>query len=172
MSTTLSPRARALLLASLAINLVLATWFVVHAPWRHPTGGPDGRHAPVPQFIDLRSFRKVLPDDRQGVIDEVFAAQRADLRARIGALFEARRVVREAMRAEPFDRVALDAAFARLRVAETEAAVQTQATLGDVLQQLTPEERRQFADLVPRRGPHGREPRRDRERGAQDPRSP
>ena len=45
---------------------------------------------------------------------------------------------------------------------ETEAALWTQATLGDVLQQLTPEERRQFAELVPRRGPHGREARRER----------
>jgi Spy/CpxP family protein refolding chaperone len=172
MSTHLASRARALLLASLAINLILATWFVVHAPWRHAPGGPDGRHGPVPQFVDLRSFRRVLPEERRDVIDAVFAPQRPALRERLGALFQARRAVREAMRAEPFDRAALDAAFERLREAETEAALQTQATLGDVLQQLTPEERRQFADLVPRRGALGREPRRERERGTQDPRSP
>ena len=170
MSTKLPSSARALLLASLAINLVLATWFVVHAPWRHAPGGPEGRHAPVPQFIDLRSFRRVLPEDRQGVIDAVFAEQRAGLRERIRALFDARRDVRDAMRAEPFDRATLDAAFERLRVAETDAALRTQAMLGDVLQQLTPEERRQFADLVPRRGPHGREAR--RERAPRDPDSP
>jgi Spy/CpxP family protein refolding chaperone len=162
MSTNLSTPARALLLASLAINLVLATWFLVHAPWRHGPGGAEGRHAPVPQLVDLRTFRRALPEDRQGVIDAAFAAQRPELRQRIRALFDARRGVRDAIRAEPFDRPALDAAFARLRTAEADAALQAQGALGDVLQQLTPEERQQLADLVPRRGPHGREPRRER----------
>lgn len=167
MSTQLSRRARALLLASLAVNLILATWFVLHQPWRHGADRHGMHHAPVPQLIDLRGFRHVLPEQRRDVVDAVFATRRAALRERLRALFEARRDVREAMRAEPFDRAALDAAFGNLRRAEGEAAQQAQDTLGDVLQQLTPEERRQFAELVPRHGPHAREPRRT----PQDPRS-
>jgi uncharacterized membrane protein len=157
--TPTAPRSlRLILLASLGLNLMLATWLIAHAPWRHP---PGGRHAPVPQLVDLRAFRKALPPERQGVVDTAFATHRPALRERIGALFAARREVRDAIRAEPFDPAALDAGFARLRSAEAEAASQAQRVLGEVLMQLTPQERAQLADLVPRRGLHRREERRE-----------
>ena len=161
MSAMLSRSVRWLLLASLVANLAFASWFVLQAPWRHH-GGREGRHAPLPQLVDLRTFRRALPPERRDVAEAAFAAHRPALRARIGELFEARRAVRDAIRAEIFDRAALDAAFVRLRAAEAAAAEQAQSVLGDALQQLTPEERRQFSDLVPHR-PARADGRRERE---------
>jgi Spy/CpxP family protein refolding chaperone len=172
---TLSRTARVLLLLSIALNVALATALVSYAPWKH--GGRDPRHGgPVPGLLDLRAFRRSLPEARQAIVETAFAAHRDALRPRLGALFAARRAVREAIRAEPFDRATLDAAFAALRAAETEAATEAQALLGDVLVSATPEERRRLAELMPRRmvrerGPrHGRDDGHERDaRGDADP---
>lgn len=156
MSAPLSRAARVLLLLSLALNVALGTWWAAHA-LRHDGGG-RGARAALPQLVDLREFRRALPEPRRTVVDEAFAAHRPAMRERLVALHAARRDVREAMRAEAYDRGALDAAFERLREAESAAAREAQALLADVLDVATVEERRRLSELVPRR--------RERERGA------
>jgi Spy/CpxP family protein refolding chaperone len=162
MSASLPRAARVLLLLSLALNLAFGAWLWMHAPWRHAPAGMSLRHAPLPSLLDLRAFRRSLPPERQAVLDAAFETDRTAMRARLGALFAARRDVRAAIAAEPFDRAALDAAFAALRSAEQAAADHAQHRLGDVLEQLTPAERKQWSELVPRRGERGRGARRER----------
>lgn len=158
MSATLSRAARLLLLLSLALNLALGTWWASHA-LRHEGGG-RGPRAALPQLVDLREFRRALPEPRRAVVDQAFLAHRAAMRERLVALHAARRDVREAMRADAYDRGALDAAFERLRVAESAAAREAQALLADVLDVASVEERRTLAELVPRRRERARgEPR-------------
>jgi Spy/CpxP family protein refolding chaperone len=166
MTASLSRAARIVLLLSLALNLALGAWLWMHLGWRHSSGHRAHLHAPVSTLLDLRAFRRSLPPERQAVIENAFASERGEMRARLGELFQARRAVRAAIEAEPFDRAALDAAFAALRAAEDAAAAQAQRRLGDVLQQLTPEERRQWSELVPHRTPRARGRTRSSEPGA------
>lgn len=160
--SALSRPLRLLLLASLALNIALGVALIARAPW---TGTRHGPHhaAPLPGLVDLRALRQHLSPGREDVVDAAFAAHRDALRPRLMQLFEARREVRAAIRAEPFERATLDAAFARLRQAETEVASEAQALLGDLLEGATPQERERIAELMPRRGSaaHGRTGARD-----------
>jgi hypothetical protein len=161
MRPALSRAARLLLLVSLGLNLMFGAWLWVHAPWRHGGSGSGWRHAPVPQLLDLRAFRRALPTPRQGVVDAVFEQHRPAMRERLDELFAARRDVHRAIRAEPFDRAILDRAFHALRESESAAADQAQTMVADVLQQLTPTERAALAELVPRRRSHDHTRRRE-----------
>lgn len=149
----MSRTARVLLLASLALNIVLGVALLIAAQWSDsPRDGSRGRHGGVfPGLIDPRALRAALAPERQDALDAVLQTHREAMRTHLGALFEARRDVRAAIVADPFDRAALDAAFARLRDAETATANEAQALLGDVLVQTTAAERQRLADLMPRR---------------------
>jgi Spy/CpxP family protein refolding chaperone len=171
MTASLSRTARVVLLLSLALNLGLGAWLWMHAPWDHAQGHTHGRgHPGVSQLLDLRRFRHALPPERQHVLEKPFDTHRAEMRARIGRLIDARRAVRDAIRAEPFDRDALDVAFARLREAEAATAGEAQALLGDALELATPQERQQMAELMPLRMRRDRDRDRDsrREREPRD----
>lgn len=160
----LSRGMRVLLLGSLLLNVVLGVALVLLVPRLHDDG-PRGRHVPpLPALFDPRALKEALPEARHGVLEAAMRSHREAIRARIGTLFDARRAVRAAIVAEPFDRDALDAAFARLREAETATAEEAQAMLGDVLSQSDVAERKRLADLMPRRGGHRREGRDTRER--------
>ena len=149
----MSRTARVLLLTSLVLNVVLGVALAVAAPWADSQrDGARGRHGGVfPGLIDPRALRAALAPERQGALDTVLQTHREAMRTHLGALFEARRDVRAAIVADPFDRAALDVAFARLRDAETATANEAQALLGDVLVQTTAAERQRLADLMPRR---------------------
>ena len=163
----MSRTARVLLLASLALNVILGVALLVAAPWSDsPRDGSRGRHAGVfPGLIDPRALRAALAPERQDALDAVLQTHREAMRTHLGALFEARRDVRAAIVADPFDRTVLDAAFERLRTAETATANEAQALLGDVLVQTTLAERQRLADLMPRRPGRHRDGDRNDERG-------
>lgn len=164
----MSRTARVLLLASLALNVILAVALLIAAPWSEsPRDGSRGRHGGVfPGLIDPRALRAALAPERQDALDAVLQAHREAMRTHLGALFEARREVRSAIVADPFDRAALDAAFERLRHAEAATANEAQALLGDVLVQTTAAERQRLADLMPRRPARHRDNERNDERAA------
>ena len=161
----LSRGTRIALLASLALNVVFIVALLMLAPWKD--GRDDerrGRHAPAfPALFDPRALRDALPADRHPVLNDALQAHRENMRARLGALFEARRAVRAAILAEPFQREVLDAAFVRLREAEAATANEAQAMLGDVLESTTVVERKTIAGLMARGGG-----RRGGERGRND----
>ena len=166
----MSRSARVLLLASLALNIVLGVALLIAAPWSDPPrDGMRGRHGGVfPGLIDPRALRAALGPERQDALDGILQSHREAMRTHLGALFEARRAVRDAIVAEPFDRAALDAAFEDLRSAEAATANEAQALFGDVLAQTSMAERQRLAELMPRRG-GGRHRDGERSDDKQDP---
>ena len=82
-----------------------------------------------------------FPREIRREITEGLARERAELRAALDDLQEARRRMFDIMAAEPFDRAALEAAFAEIR-AKTEILQQRgQALLGDAVEHASPEAR-------------------------------
>ena len=151
---------RWVLLASLALNVALATALVL--PWlvperfghggehRHRPGhGPD--HLPNP-----RHLREVLDEARRTEVEAILQRHRPRVRATFRPLRDARERAHAAMHAEPFDAAALERAFAELRARDAESAMAVQAMLAEVAAALTPEERARMAELMPERRGHRR----------------
>ena len=167
MSTSLSRIARLVLLLSLALNLALLVfvgWH--HGPWRDQGRGRNA--PPLPHLFDVRALRRVIPPEREAVLQPIFETHRPQMRARLHDLFAARGDVRRAIAAEPYDRAALDSAFARLREADRATAEEAQAMLTELLAVATPEERRKMSELMARGGSRARAWRERREREAED----
>lgn len=151
MSASLSRSARITLLVSLVLNVLLLALLLgshlgqrMHGEHGHGRGGSRL----LPYFSELRAFTRELPEPRAQQVDEVIQARRESLRARIIELVRARRAVHAVIAQEPFERQQLDAAFAQLRTAEVEAALQAQALLGDVLEHSSVEERARLLQLM------------------------
>lgn len=172
----LSSGMRVLVLASLLLNVALLAALVLLVPRLHDRddGPRDRRAPPLPALFDPRALKQALPEARHPALDAALRGHREEIRSRLGTLFEARRAVRRAMTADPFNRTALDAAFVQLRDAEAATAAEAQAMLGDVLADSTAAERERIANLIPRRGEHRRDGERrdatrdDRPREARD----
>lgn len=110
----------ALLFLSVASNLVIAGFAISRfADHRPPRDSMIERIV----AIGIRAF----PPPIQESIERSSREQREELRARLGAVQESRMQMFEAMRADPFDQAALDAAFAefRTRTGELQQAGQT-----------------------------------------------
>jgi hypothetical protein len=155
MSAPLARTARIALLLSLALNLALLVFVAWHhGPWRD---ADRGRHAPpLPHLFDVRALRRAIPPEREGAVRPIFEVHRPQMRARLHDLFAARGDVREAIAAEPFDRSALESAFARLREADRATAEEAQAMLAELLAAATPEERKKMSELMARGGSRAR----------------
>lgn len=153
-----SPRAlRIGLLLSLALNaLLLAALLAPFAlsPREHGHDGHRGRRGGPALMISPHQLKRSLPSAQSALVDAVLATHRPQLRMRIGVMLDARRDVAAALRAEPFDRAALDRAFVALRARENAIAEAAQAMLGDVAAQAGPAGRAQLATLVPERPRH------------------
>lgn len=150
----MTPAARYLLLFSLALNLSLGValaWFHWHRP--------AVAEAPPPRGAMFRhdALRDALAPRRGGLVDAVAARHRETMRVRIERMDEARATVREALRAEPFDRAALDDAFAGLREADSRTAAEAHALISEVAAEANPSERERLSRLMEgrrRRGNH------------------
>ena len=172
MITPVERTARIALLLSLAMNIVLGVilaWH--HGPWREHDRGRHG--PPLSHLFDVRALRRVIPEEREAVLQPIFEKHRPEMRTRLHALFAARGDVRRAIAAEPFDRQTLESAFARLREADRATAEQAQIMMAELLAVATPEERRKMSEIMARSGSRGRAWRerhaRDAEaRGAKD----
>jgi uncharacterized membrane protein len=141
---------RRLLIASIVLNVFLIGAIGAGVAARHGLIF-DGDRGRPPRAFDLpspRKIRAVLPEDSRPVAEAMFAAHRDEMRGRIRALFEARRQVAAAMRAEPFDRVALDAAFAELRTRQDDVATAAQGIIADLAAELDAESRGRIAELL------------------------
>lgn len=145
-----------LLLASLVVNGLLGGYLVgqVVAPdWgmRHSRmGGERG----VP--FSLSGLPTPLRDAMRAKLRE----HRDDARAQFESLRAARRELRDAIAAEPFDAKRLEAAFASLRNAQNVLQQDLHAIAVEVLGEMTPEDRKRLSEWRP----EGRDRDRDRER--------
>ncbi len=143
---------RLILLASLALNLALGAslaWLVFQ-PGR---AALETRQRETPTMFRPEALRRALPKERSEVVDAVLARHRDAMHTRIRAQSQARDGVREALRAEPFERSQLEDAFARLRDAEGHTAEEAHALLVDLASRATPEERERLSRIMKNR--HG-----------------
>jgi uncharacterized membrane protein len=163
--STLSTPVRIVLLVSLSLNLLLAVaagglW------WRQHAAPPPHEALEARSLPDPRKIAKALPPERRALVREALAPDRAGFAEDLRALRAAHAEVRDALRVQPYEASALEAALAEVRERERAMAERVHAGLVRLSAQLTDAERALLADSVPRRDHHhGRErERRHRER--------
>ena len=150
---SLSRPMRLLLVGSLALNL-----FGIGAIAADTIMDDEG-HAGFfghcrPRLIGLpspRELREVLPEGDQANLDNLLQAHRPQFRERLEKLFAARQAVADAIKAEPFDRAKVGAAFAGLREQEADITAGAQDWLVEFVAGLDPEGRAKVAELLTRR---------------------
>ena len=129
---------RWVLLLSLALNVALGAALLLplvaadHYRGQRSGHSHGGDHMPSP-----RQLRRLLGEEREAVVDAVFEKHRPALRETFRPLHAARGAVHAAMHAEPFDRAALDAAFAELRERDAATAAAVQAMLSGSMHMAT-----------------------------------
>lgn len=131
-----------LLFLSVASNLVIAGFALSRFGPKPPRDNLIERIV----AIGIRAF----PPPLQDTIQESVRAERDQLRARLDAVQAARMQMFEAMRADPFDPAALDAAFADFRARTGDLQQAGQAIVGTAVAGAPADVR---ANIRPPRGP-------------------
>ena len=152
MAASLSKPMRIVLILSLALNLfgigAITASAVTHDGWLAEMVGSRDHRLRIMGIPSSRQLRAALPENDQAILEQVLDVHRPKLREKLRDLFAARRTVAEAVRAEPFDRARLDAAFAALREREASIAAEAQATISDLIARLDAEGRDTVAELL------------------------
>lgn len=142
---------RALLLLSLALNLVLGTALVaIH--WHHPDDTPSVAERRWARIPDPRQLARTLDDADRKVLSEVIEAHRGELGEHFRPLGHARRALAEALRAEPFDPAAMQRAFEQMRSSESGTANAMHAFMLELATKVSPAGRQRIADHLERGG--------------------
>ncbi|HRY07131.1 MAG TPA: periplasmic heavy metal sensor [Hyphomicrobiaceae bacterium] len=140
-----------LLLVSLMANMIVVG-AAAGRMWVHQGGhGWFDRHG---HRGGMRGFLREVAEPRRSELAEMIRANRAGMREERQKVHELRKAVREVMVREPFDKAALVAALGAMNTARQAVADRFAATLSDLLERMTPEERKAFVDKELRR--HGR----------------
>lgn len=140
-AATASRAMRLLLAVSLAANLAIVGFVVGHAL---DGGGPDGRRG-MPGDMAFGPFTEALGDhDRRALRDALFA-RAPDMRDARQRMSQDLAGLVAALRAEPFDPAALDAALAAQSHRMAANLDMAQGVLRDFLVAMTPEARIAFA---------------------------
>ena len=166
--STISSGYRWLLLLSLALNIGLGT-ALVSSYWHHshhPTNGENRRWGRIP---DPRMFARALEAADRKVLLEVLEKHRAELSQNYRPLGYARRQMAEALRAEPFDPVAMETAFAQMRGFEAGTSNAMHQFMLDLATQLSSDGRKRIADQMQRSHAHRRERRANAEATQREP---
>ena len=126
---------------SLAANLVVAGFVVARI------AGP-GPGSDIERIVamGIRAF----PPEIQQAIEQGSRAKHDELRTRIDAVQQARKRMFEAMRADPFDQAALEAAYADLRTQTNDLQQVGQEIVLDAIANASPDVR---SRIRPPRGP-------------------
>lgn len=154
---------RIALLASLCLNLLLAA-VTGSVLWRERSASDAAAPVEARSLPDPRRIARALPPERRALVREALAPDRAAFVADVRALRDAHARVRLALRAQPYDELALGAALADVRERERTMAERVHGGLLRLSAQLTEDERAQLAERLPRRDRHrmhedGQEPR-------------
>lgn len=157
---------RWLLLLSLALNLGLgAALGAMH--WQHQHGShssaDERRWARIP---NPRMLARSLDEADRRILLEVVETHRDQLGARFRPLGAARRELAAALRAEPFEPAAMQAAFARMRDSESGTTEAMHAFMLELATRVSADGRKRIADQL-ERGRHGH--RHEREENHKDP---
>jgi len=149
---SLSRPMRLLVVGSLALNLFGIGAIAADAIMDDQGHGGLFGHC-RPRLMGLpspRELREVLPESDQANLDNLLQAHRPQFRERLEKLFAARQAVADAIKAEPFDRAKVGAAFAGLREQEADMAAGAQDWLVEFVAGLHPEGRAKVAELLTR----------------------
>jgi hypothetical protein len=130
-----------LLFVSLAANFLVAGFIVARVNTPAPT-------ADVERVV--ASAVRAFPPEIQRIIADTSKADRPVLRARLDAVNKARQQMFEAMRAQPFNQTALDAAFADYRASTVALQKAGQDLVARAIAQAPPDVRRK---IKPPQGP-------------------
>ena len=129
------------LVVSLAANFLVLGFAAARFGGVGPFGfGGDGGAIERIVALGARAFPRELRREIGGQIGR----HRAELRAALDEVRDARLRMFQTMAAEPFDRAALDAAFAEVRAATDRLQLLGQDLVGDVVEKAPPEERAQI----------------------------
>lgn len=128
------------LIASLVANALLIG-LVAGAHLGKPKPSERGPGRANPDFILARSIQAVVPDAEREEIRAAFRQAFRESRDYIDAKRDAQARLRTAMLATPFDKAAVDQAFADIRAADAVLNERFQASLADQLSSLSAEER-------------------------------
>lgn len=146
----LSPRTlRWALIVSLALNVLIigaVAGTLCFSRW----DGPDG---PGFKGSPLLSFARTLPRERADLVRQKLADAQPGMETGRKGVRDARTAVRALLPADTFDQAAFNAALESLVQAETNVARSKKALFGDVVKELTPEERKQLHDWLEKRRP-------------------
>lgn len=133
----------ALLLASLAVNLLLLGTFVGHywvqRDWAH--------HHKMRGAYGLPAFAETLAPERRKMVQDLIDARDERLKPIRAEVREARRTAGAAMSAEPFDKAKLDQALEAVVEADAKYKRASLAILSESSEKFTPEERRAYKEL-------------------------
>ncbi len=129
------------LVVSVAVNLTIAGFVFARVAGPRPGGEIERIVA-----IGIRAF----PPEIQKSIADGSKAKRDEMKAKLDAVQDARRKMFDAMRADPFDPAALDAAYTELRARTTELQEVGQGIVADALAHAPADVR---ARIKPPRGP-------------------
>lgn len=147
-------RWRIFLLASLALNLMLAGAVAGHFIYgrrHHATGGGErGTHE-----LALQGFLKTLPKERAKELRQIIkSGERLDHAPLVASVRQARRDAAVVLAAEAFDRTKLSAAFARIDAADAAAKAAARTTLLSLAEHMTAAERQAMAERWKARRPY------------------
>lgn len=140
-------------LVAVALAAALATVAWVRRSHHHP-------HA-VMGLPGPRILASELEPAERAALRATFRDRHLAMRERVEALRAARAGVVEALRAEPYDRARLEAAFAELRAQDAATAQGVHEALMELAASLDPAGRARLADAMARRGHEERRGRHD-----------
>jgi len=161
----------AALVASLGVNLFVGG-MVLGGRFHHPPPGTffqsEGRERGeagrgMSAFL-MDRMAGALPREARGEFRRAVGEHRAAMAEADKNFRETRDKLRAAMAAEPFDRAALDAAFAEMRTRMGESQAAMHAALTDAAARLSPEARKRLSEWDPRDRRKKRDWFRDRDR--------
>jgi uncharacterized membrane protein len=135
-----------LLAVSLAVNVFIGGLVAGRAigtkPWQAAgeIGAGAGLRFTLARIVDA------LPKDQRPVVEDIIRAHRGDITSALRALQAARSDAAAALRAEPFEPVALTAALGELKAASSDLQSTLFEALEDAAAKLTPAGRDALAD--------------------------
>lgn len=151
-----SPRpVRFLLIASLAVNVLLGAALATGLTLHFRSGAHGVRTSDLPS---PRALARHLSEEERAGMRLILDKRRASFRGAGREVIEARRQVRRALAAEPFEAQELAAALAKLRNGHGRLSLEAQATLVELAAQMDAEGRQRLARAILRperdRGDH------------------
>jgi uncharacterized membrane protein len=135
---------RALLMASLALNLVVAGIAASHT-WQHRQLGRAGSAGNAGEF-GLHGFLRDLPRERAKELRALIKGERPDLKPLVEMTRAARRTAADTLAARTFDKDKLVEAFGKIDLAEANVKAAARSVVVTAASHMTAEERLQLAE--------------------------